>query len=676
MGLSVLVVAAFFRLWLLEALPPGLQHDEIFNAEDALDLASQGNFQFLYPENYGREGAFIWLLAASYKLFGINLMMIKFPSLAVGLLTVALLFRFGCQNFSLLVGTCAGGLAAVSFWAVFASRVGLRAVLAPFIALLFLILIAQVFKAGTASARRRAIWLAGIAAGLAMYTYTSALALYATLAILVVIAVAFGRSKLRRHLPGLLAVSVIAAAIAMPMVISRLSHPAGLQRVSDTILPLYAAAQGDYSQLLHNAAKVIGAPAIVGDPTWRYNVAGRPLFLLPVGLLAYVGFGLACLGARKSSLNLVLVCLTAFGLLASLFTLEAPSFLRLNILMPCFMLFIGLAVARIGRLFGSSKAGWALALCVVLATGVADYHAYFIEWESTRKKELQFHAFREQGELVHTIYRDDLQQLADFLERGGEEVVAVSTPNKELDPLLFKYAGGEAKVETDVVFFYGQFNIALSHKPMLLFESLLSPISEKHAHWLTEEYGARRLKPLRRQDGQSAFRIYELSSQDNLLPAMLERAASESAYIKAGDAFAPIPYPVQFGDLLRIRGIEIPERTVYGENYGVHNQLYVEPLRSTDDSIQFFMHLLSRDGELVAQRDYLGVPAAHWHPAVLFMQDHFVPFVEPVPAGVYHLYLGLYDWRSGRRFPVVDENMQALADRLYLGEITVIDRPD
>ena len=676
LGLFVLGLAVFFRLWLFGQVPPGLQHDEIFIAEEAVKLATQGDFRLFYSFNYGQEGSYVWLFALTYRAFGANLMMIRFPSLVIGLLTVALLFRFGCQSYSLSVATVASGLAAVSFWAVFYSRIGLRAVLLPMVVLLLLIFLAELLRAPARAQRRRAVLMLGTTLGFAIYTYTSALALYLAFAGLIV-AMALGRWPQREHLRGIMAAALIAAVIALPMVFSRLSDPAGLQRPSDVIFPLQAAAVGDFSHLLANAAKVAAAPAFTGDPTWRYNVAGRPLFPLPVGLLAYLGLVVAITRARRSLLTFFLVAITAFGLIPSLITLEAPSFKRLIITMPGLFLFTGMAVSGIGAIVKSPKAGWLLAFAVLAVTGMADYQAYFVEWVTSQRAPVSHHNQRDQFDTVYDIYRNDLPQLVDYLQESDAEVVAVSTPNKELDPLIYQYGGGEAKVDTHVVFFNALFNIVLARQPTLLLVSPLSPISEKHAHWLSAEYGTQQLETIYRQDGRLAFDVYQLGSRPELLEAALARALArrERAFVARDDGLHELSFPVQFGDLLLLHGVELPERTAFGENHGVHNQLYIEPLRASDESIQLFMHLIDQDGNLVAQRDYLGVPPVHWHPGILFMQDNFVPLFEPVAAGIHHLYLGVYNWRSGERFPVVDADGRAIADQLYLGEIRVVDRP-
>ena len=118
-GLLILLTASFLRLWMYGEVPPGLQHDEIFNAEDAIGLVDEGDFRTFYESNQGREAAFIWLLGLSYLLFGINSLMIKFPAFVCGMFTVALMYRFGSQNYSRLVGFVASAMTAVSFWAIF-----------------------------------------------------------------------------------------------------------------------------------------------------------------------------------------------------------------------------------------------------------------------------------------------------------------------------------------------------------------------------------------------------------------------------------------------------------------------------------------------------------------------------------------------------------------------------
>lgn len=180
LGLALLLVAVLARLWALGDVPPGLQHDEIFKAEEGRLLAEYGDFRLFYPSNQGHEGLYVWMLAVSYALFGTSVLMIKFPAFACGLITVALLYRVVTEAYGLTAGAVAGGLGAVSFWAVFTSRVGLRAVTLPIAALIVLWGLARLCRSAPGRGPRwRLVILTGAALGTSIYTYTSSVALFA-----------------------------------------------------------------------------------------------------------------------------------------------------------------------------------------------------------------------------------------------------------------------------------------------------------------------------------------------------------------------------------------------------------------------------------------------------------------------------------------------------------------
>lgn len=674
-GVLILLTASFLRLWMYGEVPPGLQHDEIFNAEDAIRLVDEGDFRVFYESNQGREGAFIWLLGLSYLLFGINSLTIKFPAFVCGLFTVALTYRFGSQNYSRLVGFVASAMTAVSFWAIFTSRVGLRAVMLPVIVLLVLIGLSRILRAQKASARRRSALMTGLALGFAFYTYTASLALYPAYCLFVATIAVCNRSLIRRVWLELILVAILAFVTALPMAYIVL-HQQSLRRAERIAQPMRLAMDGNPEQLLENAKRLIGMPAFVGDPLWRYNVAGRPLFLLPIGLLVYFGLAAALVRARQSPLNAFLIALLLFGLLPSLLTIRAPSFLRSIAILPSVMLFVGIAVSQLSTLFKSRPyLGWSLGILSVAVTCIADYQAYFVEWTTSSRTELPFHYFGEQERLPYRIYRNDLRLLARYLRDSNEEVVFVSVPNQELDPLVYKYANGPSPEEVHVVWFDGLFNIALSPQPTDLFVSPLSPINSKHAHWLDEQFGTKQIGRILREDGHLAFEVYQLGHRSGYLAEALSSASAHPVHIESEAGSLLMSLPIQFGDLLRLYGIELSSQAVYGGNEGIHNQLYFEALGSTDASIQIFMHLVDQAGAVRAQRDYLGVPAKHWRPGLFFMQDHFLPFLDRIEAGEYMLKLGIYDWRNGMRIPVVDEANQPIADSLHVAKIEIRDQP-
>src|SRR3990167_10730748 len=84
----ILVIASFFRLWQLNGIPPGLYPDVAIYANDALDSLKTKDFKVFYPENNGREGLYMWILALSFSLFGVSIWSIKIVTATAGILTV------------------------------------------------------------------------------------------------------------------------------------------------------------------------------------------------------------------------------------------------------------------------------------------------------------------------------------------------------------------------------------------------------------------------------------------------------------------------------------------------------------------------------------------------------------------------------------------------------------
>jgi len=67
----IAVVAIALRLYRLEAVPPGLQHDEVFHGHDAVTVLL-GHHAIYFPSNAGNEPLYIYLTASTIALFGKN----------------------------------------------------------------------------------------------------------------------------------------------------------------------------------------------------------------------------------------------------------------------------------------------------------------------------------------------------------------------------------------------------------------------------------------------------------------------------------------------------------------------------------------------------------------------------------------------------------------------------
>jgi len=149
----ILAIAVFFRFWQLDSIPPGLYPDEAINGNEAALALESKDFRIFYPENNGREGLFINLIALSFSIFGISVWAMKLVPAIIGLLTVLGLYFLVKELFKDLRITTKDGkreptsnnlppaeiiallssfFLAVSFWHINFSRIGFRAILTPF----------------------------------------------------------------------------------------------------------------------------------------------------------------------------------------------------------------------------------------------------------------------------------------------------------------------------------------------------------------------------------------------------------------------------------------------------------------------------------------------------------------------------------------------------------------
>lgn len=170
--LTVLAAGIAVRFYALDQFPPGLYYDEYCYALDAWHSWKTGIFQVFYPANNGREGLFMWLLAAAYSVFGDSIETIRGTSAFFACLTLILVYLLTKELFlhhprRHVIALVAMLLVAFSFWHLNFSRFVFRAGLVPFFETLGLWLLLR-------AARTKEMLdfiVAAAVIGLGLYTY-------------------------------------------------------------------------------------------------------------------------------------------------------------------------------------------------------------------------------------------------------------------------------------------------------------------------------------------------------------------------------------------------------------------------------------------------------------------------------------------------------------------------
>jgi hypothetical protein len=336
----ILAVAAFFRFYKLAEIPPGLYPDVAINGTDALDALQNNDFRVFYPENNGREGLFMNLIALSFHFFGVSVWAIKVVPAIIGFLTVLGFYLMTRELFSYeirkntnirnalndnnesfsyirksfvfrsdIIALLSTFFLSVSFWHVNFSRLGFRAIMVPFFLVWGFFFF---FKATRMAREKRAnetdnfskairiilytsyFILAGLTFGLGFHTYISYRVFPAILGIAFLIEIynLWRTPKEERHaiklilLWLLLFVMIIIA--ASPLIIYFYHHPQDFMGRTGQVSVL--SSENPLKELAISSAKSLGMFNIQGDCNWRHNYNCQPALPLPVGILFLIGF--------------------------------------------------------------------------------------------------------------------------------------------------------------------------------------------------------------------------------------------------------------------------------------------------------------------------------------------------------------------------------------------------
>jgi 4-amino-4-deoxy-L-arabinose transferase-like glycosyltransferase len=321
----IFVVAAAFRFWAIDRLPPGLFGDEAAEGLDALDVLA-GRGAVFFPANYGREGLYIWFVAGSIKLLGVTPFATRLPAILLGIATCLLTWSMARELIRALPpgpsprvhaslrawGPLIAGLfLATSYWHVHFSRFSQRTILTPFA----IALAVWGFWAGVNTGRLRWWALAGLGVGLALHSYSVGrffpvlIALFLAVDWLLRFRSRVFRPVLSRHWRGVLLMIALAALIFAPLAYYFLTHPGSFFQRASAVATYAGGGQQEMLATVARSALANAAQYVVpgaGDKAQFHNLPGRPIFEPLTAVLALAGLAW-CLARPRQPVALFLL---------------------------------------------------------------------------------------------------------------------------------------------------------------------------------------------------------------------------------------------------------------------------------------------------------------------------------------------------------------------------------
>jgi len=644
---ALLLIAAFLRLYgLNNTSPPGLEHDEVAHWLINRDIIA-GNHALYFAEAYGHEAGFHYVQAGFMHLLGDNALVLRLPSAYAGLLLVAVSFALARRLFGLRVALLAAGLMAVLFWPVFYSRLALRAIALPLLSGLSAYFwwrgwLAQSGQTAgedpqaksqpgrTVGQQRwwdRFGWfaLAGLLAGLSFYTYMASRAVPIFYLLFAFYLLLFHRQAFRQRWAGMLLFFAIYALVAAPLSLYLLGNSGVESRISEVDAPLRALADGNLRPVLENGLKIMAMFGVRGDPLWRQNVAFLPVFDLVTAVFFAIGLLISLWRWRKARHAFLILWLFT-STIPSILTIDAPSSIRIINALPVLGVFpaIGLEVihffhplstvsTKLSPVFRRNMAFGLLLLLFILNIGRTWWMIFQI-WPAN--SEVQF------------VWQQALTDAAGFLDAsprddpvavGGWTPETMDPPTMDLtlkrDDLSLRYFDpGRA-----VILPAGGSNESGNVDSSRLVHPTALPLRPA----LLGQLAALGVEPR----PMGTFTYYDV-------PAAATDSFAEEPAATFGQEISLLDYELRAGsdslDLISVWRVEMP----------------------TEGSRRFFLHLVDESGNIVAQDDALGAPAAHWQAGDIIIQHQAIELDAP-PAHV-QARLGVYDPQSGVRLLTTD----------------------
>jgi 4-amino-4-deoxy-L-arabinose transferase-like glycosyltransferase len=407
--LVILAIASFFRLWKLSDIPPGLYPDVAINGNDALDSLKTGKFKVFYPENCGREGLMMWLIALSFSVFGVSIWSIKIVAATIGILTVLGLYLLTKELFKTInnqqltinneiIALLTAFFLATSFWHTNFSRIGFRAILLPFILVFSFYFLFRGFRMGSInSPQAQKFWnfiLAGIFFGLGFYTYTSFRIAVLLLPIVLIswFLIYKNRGLSKKFLLNTIYFLLTIFIVALPIGIYFLWHPQDF--ISRATGVSIFTQQNPIMAFLISLGKHLGMFNFYGDPNWRHNFAGSPMLPWPLGILFLIGLIfsikelISSLKNKNYSLFTVHCSLISWFFimfLPGILTFEGiPHSLRVIGVIPPVYIFVGFGTWKtyefLNNWVNRKKLLIIAALLFLLVVAFFEFNKYFLVW--------------------------------------------------------------------------------------------------------------------------------------------------------------------------------------------------------------------------------------------------------------------------------------------------------
>jgi hypothetical protein len=663
--LGITLLAAFFRLYQIDTIPPGNRYDPAYYGVDALQILG-GERPIFFSSNFGREALFSYLVALYVALFGAAPNAMYVTSAIVGIATVPAVCLLVEELFSKEAGFLRryGGLlaalaVALSYWHLNWSRFGVRAILVPLCATLTFFFLWR----GLHTNSKAQFVASGFFLGLGLYTYQAA----RLFPILVVFAFLYGVAARRKltcnDIVNLGIVGLVALLVFAPLGVYFVTHPGSfLQRIEQTsVIGADQGLMGNLRAIGKGVADVLLNFSVQGDLEPTTSLPGRPSLNGFLSALFFLGVCISLARIKKPIYLFLLTWLVVMSVPAIL-SQSGPIAKRAIGTLPSVMMLISIgALVPLDWLraqVSQGNRGWARGATVVLSaflvaglayTAVRTYRDYFITWATNPAMFTHFEVGPTAiGQYAATLPPEELIYVSPIAP--NHPAIVYNTQNR---PGIKGYDGRacfvlpqEAQVETTYLIVPGEDANSLDLLRATFPQG--GVVAKGPLHY-----------------NQPYFLAYQIPQGD-------------TAQISPSQ-----PLETTWGDRIRLLGYDVDAHTPRPGDT-IHLTLYFQALEEMGEDYTVFVHFVGPDNpgagsSLWSQDDSepcrSSYPTSTWTPGEIVRDEFRVVIPADAPPGDYQFRVGLYLLETMVRLPAIDAaGLPVPDDAVLLAPVRVEER--
>jgi len=376
----LLFISTFVRIYKLDTIPCGINNDAAWNGMYALRILDGEPYIPFTNEAWGKSTLYFYLIAQSFKLFGISKYTMLIPCIIVGILTVLILYFLLKYLFGCMFAAIASFIYATMAWNIVFSRTGYRAILSPLCLLLTFLFFFLAVDSGRWWKKLLLYLLSGSFIGLGLHTYFAFRGIPLMMVFIWIYSWVTKKNFMRRNWWGLIIFLLAASATFSPLVIYALESPENFEafmgrsdflfigkKISQagSLKPLWLNLKHNFS-IFHYKARV----GNFFNNDW-------PILTAILAFFGCIGFGTLSRHIKhRSSFFVFLIFI--FGMLPGI--LSEPDAARSIMTTVAIAVFASAGITGVARpLYKSNTKKAAVILCGVLALsiGFAEYNFYF-----------------------------------------------------------------------------------------------------------------------------------------------------------------------------------------------------------------------------------------------------------------------------------------------------------